>query len=154
MGVSISSLVLGNSLRVSNGYNNDVVFRNEGRVDGPSRAVPRKELFEALESVCDVTIIDNNELPKPYAEDEGIIVVDINETRGRYIQKHDTVERLEDDARAFLALAKYLRTHPRVDETQVERLTDLMNNVSPNPWADSSNLARRLIETGKVEVHD
>ena len=139
MSVSIPSLAEGNSLRISDGYNDDVVFRNEGRTGGPSRAVPRKDLFEALESVCGVTVIDNNDLTDILADWEIELLDPPKRERARLVA---------------LRAIKAWKDTPEVDETQVERLADLMNSVSPNPWADSSNLASRLIETGKVEVHD
>ena len=138
MSVSIPSIVEGNSLRISNGYNDDVVFRNEGRVNGPSRVVPQKELFEALESVCGVIIVEKDDIDNLLTDWEVELL---------------NPNRRERSRQAALRAIKAWQDTPEVDEVQVDRLAELVKSVSPH-WTRANDLAYRLIETGKVEVHD
>lgn len=67
-------------------------------------------------SPADAIVIERSTLPEVLADRDGFhadgLLVDIATTAADAMQ----------DARAHLAIAEYLRTHPPVDEAEVERL--------------------------------
>lgn len=110
--------------------------------------VPRADFLAAVSSELGVTVIDKATFPPVEACSADADLCGI----GTFSKSSDP-EALEREGARYFAYAAYLRANPPVDETQVGALTSIIDELGPW-WAGmtESDLARRLIATGRVEV--
>lgn len=104
----------------------------------------RDHFLAAVASELDVTILNLSGYGVAEMPDGSI-------KAGKALAEPDvSADVLDDIGRCYLALARYRRTHPPVDEAEVEALAEEMytatGEVPPNiAWDD---LARRLVAAG------
>lgn len=112
--------------------------------------VTRADFLAAVAAECDAIVIPREELPRVKDRGQGTYEFDTGASLGTWEGKSAEQARLE--ARELLALAEYLDAHPPVDEAQVEALAaEIVQAQSPG-YPDATDLARRLLATGRIEV--
>lgn len=123
---------------------------------GNALNVTRTDLLAAISSELGVVIIDKADLPeaRPNPRSTGVVGA-----RGFDRALNADTDEIRADAYALLAIADYIEAGPPVDEAQVSALAEIVRAATDTPLgayigADltSTELARRLIATGKVEV--
>lgn len=110
-------------------------------------AVNRADFLRAVETECNVLIIDRADLP----------AVAANEVEHEVHTDFVTVEEDDDPAElrtlglSYLALAKHLEANPPVDQAQVEAVGRLLNDVLPPDFASpviDDDYLRSLVRAG------
>lgn len=136
----------------------DVTTLRDGDVARWLHAMDDDDLREVQVVPLDAVVIDG---PLPSVEKHGTQGLDYRVEFptgwGGIYSDESTPEGAETNARAWLAIAAYLREHPPVDEAQVEALTRILHEPYPDSptWEQNQATARRLVRRGvRVEGVD
>src|SRR5690625_2788217 len=120
----------------------------------PSGDAARWELYDAaLGILSEFVLIPKTDLPGANPHPTNPNIATFGHTTASRNRRAGKAETHYERALAHLAAAKWIDAEPPVNEGDVEALADLMVDIEAENIYDYHDLARRLIQTGQVQVN-